>query len=54
MQFTRQVDHFSDCILYDRTPTLPEKTVCRPTGPGTRPQIHRDYFVIGVVGLPAY
>ncbi len=23
MQFTRQVDHFSDCILHDRTPATP-------------------------------
>jgi predicted dehydrogenase len=23
MQFTRQVDHFSDCILHDRTPSTP-------------------------------
>jgi predicted dehydrogenase len=23
MQFTRQVDHFSDCILRDRTPDTP-------------------------------
>jgi len=23
MQFTRQVDHFSDCILHDRTPNTP-------------------------------
>ena len=23
MQFTRQVDHFSDCILNDRTPSTP-------------------------------
>ena len=23
MQFARQVDHFSDCILNDRTPSTP-------------------------------
>jgi predicted dehydrogenase len=26
MQFTRQVDHFSDCILRDRTPDTPGET----------------------------
>jgi predicted dehydrogenase len=26
MQFTRQVDHFSDCILHDRTPDTPGET----------------------------
>ena len=26
MQFTRQVDHFSECILHDRTPNTPGET----------------------------